>query len=86
MHRLAAFLKSPQFQLYLNCSLLITALCGWPLSAFTWARDEPQFVLGLSWLALILTSYGNIISSQVNKEVQDAAPLATEDDDQPTVA
>lgn len=36
--------------------LLIGSLIGWPLSAFTWAKHEPQFILGLSWLAIILTA------------------------------
>lgn len=36
--------------------LLIGSLIGWPLSAFTWAKNEPQFILGLSWLAIILTA------------------------------
>jgi hypothetical protein len=72
--------RSAKFQLYLNCALLLVSLTGWPISALTWARSEPQFVLGLSWLALILTSWGNIISSQVNSEVQESAPLASKDD------
>jgi hypothetical protein len=73
--------RSPKFQLYLNSTLLVVAIAGWPLSALSWARSEPQFILGLSWLALILTSWGNLISSQVNKEVQEAAPLASADDE-----
>lgn len=36
--------------------LLLGSLIGWPLSAFTWAKHEPQFILGLSWLAIILTA------------------------------
>ncbi len=76
-------LKSARFQLWLNCTLLLGAAIGWPVSALTWAADEPKFVLGLSWLALILTSWGNIISAQVNTQVQDASPLASKDDAAP---
>lgn len=36
--------------------LLAVCLVGWPVSALWWARDEPPFVLGLSWLALVLTA------------------------------
>lgn len=36
--------------------LLIGSLIGWPLSALTFARDEPQFILALSWLAITLTA------------------------------
>jgi hypothetical protein len=28
----------------------------WPISQFTWARDEPPTVLALSWLALIFST------------------------------
>ncbi len=37
-------------------SVLVLCVVGWPISAMTVANDEPQFVLGLSWFALILTS------------------------------
>lgn len=36
--------------------LFVITIVGWPLSAFTWARGEPPFILGLSWLALSLTA------------------------------
>jgi uncharacterized membrane protein YfcA len=48
--------------------LLIGSLIGWPVSALTWARDEPQFVLGLSWLAITLTAMDLLTSSQVHEE------------------
>ncbi|MEV8439169.1 hypothetical protein AB0425_17480 [Actinosynnema sp. NPDC051121] len=48
--------------------LLLGSIIGWPLSAFTLAADEPPFVLGLSWLAIILTSADLLTSSQVNEE------------------
>jgi hypothetical protein len=48
--------------------LVIGSLIGWPLSAFWWARDEPQFVLGLSWLAITLTAIDLLTSSQVHEE------------------
>jgi hypothetical protein len=36
--------------------LLIGSIIGWPVTALTVASDEPPFVLGLSWLAIILTA------------------------------
>lgn len=48
--------------------LLVGSCLGWPVSALTWARDEPQFVLGLSWLAIILTSADLLSTSQVAEE------------------
>jgi len=48
--------------------LLAGSIVGWPLSALTWASNEPQFVLGLSWLAIALTAMDLVTSSQVNEE------------------
>jgi uncharacterized membrane protein YfcA len=48
--------------------LVIGSLIGWPVSALTLAKDEPQFVLGLSWLAITLTSLDLLTSSQVHEE------------------
>lgn len=43
-------------------------LFAWALSAFTWAKDEPQFVLGLSWLAITLTAVDILTTAQVHEE------------------
>lgn len=51
--------------------LLVGSIIGWPLSAVTWARHEPQFVLGLSWLAVILTSLDLLSTSQVYEKQDD---------------
>jgi hypothetical protein len=47
--------------------LLIGATIGWPVSALTFARQEPQFILGLSWLAVVLESASLLTSSQVHE-------------------
>lgn len=49
-------------------ALLLGSLIGWPLSAFTLARGEPQFILALSWLAITLTAMDLLTSSQVHEE------------------
>lgn len=51
--------------------LLIGALIGWPVSALTFARGEPPVVLGLSWLAIILTSADLLSTSQVHEDQRD---------------
>jgi uncharacterized membrane protein YjjB (DUF3815 family) len=51
--------------------LLIVCLAGWPVSSLTFARDEPQTVLGLSWAALIVGAMGNVIAAKVNRKVDD---------------
>lgn len=48
--------------------LLTGSVIGWPVSALTVAANEPPFVLGLSWLAIILTSIDLLTTSQVHEE------------------
>ncbi|HEX6682970.1 MAG TPA: hypothetical protein VF062_09260 [Candidatus Limnocylindrales bacterium] len=48
--------------------LLVGSIIGWPVSAITVFSDEPQGILGLSWLAIILSSAELLTSSQVHKE------------------
>ena len=51
--------------------LLAGSVIGWPLSALTLAKNEPQFVLGLSWLAIVLSSAELLTASQVHEEQGD---------------
>lgn len=51
--------------------LLILSLVGWPLSLFWWAKDEPPFVLSLSWLALVLTAIDILFTAQVKEGKRD---------------
>ncbi len=48
--------------------LLVGSIVGWPVTALTVARSEPPFVLGLSWLAIILTSADLLSTSQVHED------------------
>jgi hypothetical protein len=52
--------------------LLIGSIAGWPISALLWAQDEPQFVLGLSFLAIIVESASLLTSSQVHEEQRES--------------
>lgn len=53
-----------------RCALatIIVTLIAWPLSMFTFAKDEPPFVLSLSWLAITLTAVDVLATSHVSKE------------------
>ena len=51
--------------------LVVITLIGWPLSAFTWASGEPQFVLGLSWMAITLTALDVALTADVRVEQED---------------
>lgn len=53
--------------------LLVGSLLGWPLSAFTWAKHEPQFILGLSWLAITLTALDLLKTSRVHRDQTEGA-------------
>lgn len=52
-----------------NWIVLLVCLAGWPLTATTIFRHEPQGILGLSWCALILSATGNLIAAYVKKDV-----------------
>lgn len=48
--------------------LLIGSLIGWPVTAVTVFRHEPQGILGLSWLALVISSAELLTASQVRED------------------
>lgn len=48
-------------------SILIGSLIGWPLSIFWLAKEEPVYILSLSWLALILTAIDMLFTAQVKE-------------------
>jgi uncharacterized membrane protein len=49
-------------------TLLVLSVIGWPVSALTLARNEPQFILGLSWMAIVIEAASLLTSSQVHEE------------------
>lgn len=61
---------SPRAQLIVGWVLFVGAAIGWPLSQLTVAANEPPFVLGLSWFAVVLNAWGIIVACQINKDVQ----------------
>jgi len=52
-------------------SLLAISVIGWPLSAATVFRHEPQGVLGLSWASIILQAAELLTSSQLHEKQDD---------------
>jgi hypothetical protein len=64
-------LSDPHFRRVLAIILLVSSLIGWPVSALTWAKDEPQFILGLSWLAITLTALDIIATTDVRVQHED---------------
>lgn len=64
-------LRDPHLRIRVAAALLIASLIGWPISALTVARDEPQFVLGLSWLAITLTALDILATTDVRRQHED---------------
>lgn len=58
-----------KLRIYAAWTLLIGACIGWPLSQLTIASEEPPFILGLSWLAIILTAL-DLLSTQDVRDKQ----------------
>lgn len=71
MGRLLKLLKSPVVRFRAAIVLLAATPILWPLTSLTIFRDEPQGVLGLSWLALILTAVDIVATTDVRKEQDD---------------
>ncbi len=59
---------SPRWRRRAAGLLVVVTVCGWPITALTVAKDEPQFVLGLSWMALTLTGLDILATSDVRAE------------------
>lgn len=62
---------NPKRKVQLAWVLLVGSMIGWPLSAFTLAKDEPPFILGLSWFAITLTALDVLFTADVRSEIDD---------------
>ena len=51
--------------------LLITSILGAPISMLTVAKEEPPFVLGLSWFAITLTALDILLTTDVRNNTDD---------------
>ena len=49
--------------------LIWATIVGWPVTATTVAQDEQQYILGLSWLAILLTGIDILINLQTHDKV-----------------
>jgi hypothetical protein len=50
--------------------LLVVALISWPATALTVFKDEPQGILGLSFLAIVIECL-NVVSTQDVRQQQE---------------
>jgi hypothetical protein len=60
----------------LSWAVLAVCVIAWPVTSLTVFRGEPQGVLGLSWVALILSAANTILTAIVNRKTD-----GTSDDD-----
>lgn len=51
--------------------VLVLSILGWPISAFTFASNEPPTVLGLSWLAISLTALDVLFTADVRVQQEE---------------
>ena len=59
---------SPDARIRLGWVLFVVSVIGWPVSALTIARQEPQIVLFLSFFAIWLTALDFISIEKARKE------------------
>jgi hypothetical protein len=62
---------SPAARVKVSCWLLICSIIGWPISSltvFSGGGATAQGILGLSWLALILTCIDIVVTTDVRQE------------------
>ena len=62
---------TPHHRRVLGAVLLDVSLVGWPVTALTVAKDEPQYILGLSWLAISFTALDLLFTTDVRTEIND---------------
>jgi hypothetical protein len=62
---------SPKWRVRAAWLLLAVCLLGWPLSAFTFAREEPPAILALSWLAVAITALDVVSTQDVRQKQED---------------
>ena len=59
---------SPRLRVWAAWVLVAVCLVGWPLSALTIAKEEPQFILALSWIAILVTALDVVSTQDVRKQ------------------
>jgi hypothetical protein len=51
--------------------LLVGSTVAWPISHFTFAKDEAPVTLALSWFAIVLVAMDLVTSSSMAESVKD---------------
>lgn len=64
-------MREPDHRVKFAWALFFGSLIGWPLTALTVFAEEPQGILGLSWLAILLTAVDILATTDVRKQHED---------------
>jgi len=59
--------KAKRYLVWFAWWQLVISVVGWPVSALTFASEEPQAVLGLSWFAIIQGAIIFLVTAYINK-------------------
>ena len=59
---------SPHAQVRFAWVLLVLSIIGWPITALTIAKSEPQVVLGLSWFAIVVGAVSTLLTAEVKEK------------------
>lgn len=60
--------RAKRLKLWVALVSIPLSLVAWMATSLTIARDEPQFTLGLSWLAITLLALELLTSAQIHEE------------------
>jgi hypothetical protein len=58
-------LRDPGIRVKAAWVLLILCIIAWPVTSLTLFRSEPQGILGLSWIAIILSMLQIVVATDV---------------------
>lgn len=56
---------NPRVRVYVAWGMVVVTIIGWPVSMLWLAKNEPPFVLSLSWIALILGAFEVLATADV---------------------
>lgn len=71
MSKFYQWLISPKVEIAIGWIMVGASLIGWPLSAITFAKEEPATILGISWGALIFAGYSVVVAGHADKHAKE---------------
>lgn len=72
---------SPKLLKFIGLFFIIAGTLLWPISLYTFAKDEAPVTLGISWLAIILTGLAFYTAAQDGEDLDKLIKLVKRMDD-----